>query len=650
MISFNFCAIALLAILIISSFFRKMTQGTDGKVFLCLMLTAFITACVDTSTISLDNLATAFPDEISDFFNGFRFAFHVIYLTLRNLIIPLFIVYMIALADRWHKLRSVGLGMAVLLLPCLFSVTLILTNGLTLAVFYFDEEQHYTRGQFFPILYICAALYMIGGLLYLFHIRKLMHKYQFFGLLSLFPLNIASVVVQMLSPGTQVEMFATAVALMLMTIYVQRPEDIIDSLTGLRHRNSYADDMNKNFDNEKHVEIVMINIANLDTILNMLDYDCANELLHNIASQLEGTVNEFKLNAKCYYLNRGKFRIVNHCSREHTHAAAEKINSYLRQSMVIGRMEFNLIAHICILNCPEDISDFKSLIAFGNDFHEKMPYTGNVITAAEIVMKNSFRLSRDIDRIIDKAFANHNFKVYYQPIYSVEKQRFTSAEALLRLIDDEYGFVPPDTFIPAAEKSGAIHKIGDLVVEEVCRFIASPEFKKLGLEYIEINLSVAQCMQTDLADKILNILKSYEIDPSTINLEITETAANYAQNIMTSNIDKLVDAGVSFSLDDYGTGYSNIKSVASLPITLVKLDKTFADEMCNEKMHTVLVDTIRMMKNLHMHLVVEGIETREMLEHFTELKCDYIQGYYFSKPIPEVDFRAFIAEKNHVYS
>ena len=627
-----------------------MIQGTDGKIFLTLMLTAFITACVDTSTISMDNLATAFPDEISDFFNGFRFAFHVIYLTLRNSITPLFIIYMIALSDRWHKLRSIGIGIAVLLVPCLFCITLILTNPFTLAIFRFGEDQSYTRGQFFPILYICAGLYTIGGVVYLFHIRRLMHKYQFWALLTLFPLNIASVVVQMFSPETQVEMFATAVALMLMTIYVQRPEDIIDSLTGLRHRNSYADDMNKNFDNEKHVKIVVINIANLDTILNMLDYDCANELLHNIASKLEETVAEFKLNAKCYNLNRGKFRIVNHGSSENTYAVAEKINSYLRQSMVIGRMEVNIIAHICILNCPEDIADFKSLIAFGNDFHERMPYTGNVITAAEVVMKNSFRLSRDIDRIIDKAFANHNFKVYYQPIYSVEKQRFTSAEALLRLIDDEYGFVPPDTFIPAAEKSGAIHKIGDFVVEEVCRFIASPEFKKLGLEYIEINLSVAQCMQTDLADKILNILNNYEIDPSTINLEITETAANYAQNIMTSNIDKLVEAGVSFSLDDYGTGYSNIKSVASLPITLVKLDKTFADEMCNEKMHPVLVDTIRMMKNLKMHLVVEGIETREMLEHFTELKCDYIQGYYFSKPIPEVDFRAFIAEKNHVYS
>ncbi len=180
------------------------------------------------------------------------------------------------------------------------------------------------------------------------------------------------------------------------------------------------------------------------------------------------------------------------------------------------------------------------------------------------------------------------------------------------------------------------------MLEKVCSFIASGEFKELGLQYIEINLSVAQCMQADLADKILQIMKRYGVTPDKINLEITETAASYSQNIMMENLEKLTREGIEFSLDDYGTGYSNIKSVASLPIKIVKLDKTFVDSENNPRMWTVLKNTIKMLKDMNMHIVVEGVETEGLVKKFTDLNCEYIQGYYYSRPIPESDFVAFM--------
>lgn len=162
------------------------------------------------------------------------------------------------------------------------------------------------------------------------------------------------------------------------------------------------------------------------------------------------------------------------------------------------------------------------------------------------------------------------------------------------------------------------------------------------MQYIEINLSVAQCMQADLADKILQIMKRYGVTSDKINLEITETAASYSQNIMMENLEKLTREGIEFSLDDYGTGYSNIKSVASLPIKIVKLDKTFVDSENNPRMWTVLKNTIKMLKDMNMHIVVEGVETEGLVKKFTDLNCEYIQGYYYSRPIPESDFVAFM--------
>lgn len=623
-----------------------MGTGTDGRMFMLLQLTAFVMTCVATMSVSINNFAIDYGAPLPDSFTSVRYALHTTYLFTRNIFSPMFIVYIISLTDRWHKLRSSGLMVAAYIIPAAFVTALLVLNLFSDIMFGFDITGAYTRGSCFFLMYVTAAIYMIGGTVYLIKVRKLIKRFKFFALMSLYPLNVIAVAIQFVHPDAQVEMFVNAISLMLITIFVQRPEDIIDSTTKLRHSISYAEDMNLNFANDKHVEIIVINVSNLDSIMSMLDYENSSELLDMISRKVEATAAKYKLISRCYYLTRGKFRIVNSGSRENTFAAAEEINSFFRSGIIINRLELNLLAHICILRCPEDIGDFKSLIDFGNDFHEKIPYSGNVMSAAELTLKNSFRLSRNLDKIIERAIANGNFKIYYQPIYSIEKQRFTSAEALLRLIDDEYGFVPPDIFIPAAEKSGAIHRIGDFVLEDVCRFIGSPEYKKLGLEYIEINLSVAQCMQTDLADKVMDIVRRYGISPSQINLEITETAANFAQNIMTSNVDKLISEGISFSLDDYGTGYSNIKSVASLPLSIVKLDKTFADEMSNSKMQSVLKDTIRMLKNLDMHIVVEGIETKEMLQHFNDLKCDYIQGYYFSKPIPEKDFIEFIFARN----
>ena len=131
-----------------------------------------------------------------------------------------------------------------------------------------------------------------------------------------------------------------------------------------------------------------------------------------------------------------------------------------------------------------------------------------------------------------------------------------------------------------------------------------------------------------------------------INLEITETAASYDQSVMTENLTQLSNAGLTFSLDDYGTGYSNMYRIAALPLKIVKLDKTFVNNQ-NSKMWTILQNTVNMIKDLNMEIVVEGIETKEMVQKFSDLKCDFIQGYFFSKPVPQHEFVEFIDRWNN---
>lgn len=153
-------------------------------------------------------------------------------------------------------------------------------------------------------------------------------------------------------------------------------------------------------------------------------------------------------------------------------------------------------------------------------------------------------------------------------------------------------------------------------------------------------------MRQDLADKTLEIMEKYGVSPDKINLEITKTAANYDQNIMMENIEKLHAQGISFSLDDYGTGYSNVERIMTLSLTIVKLDKSFVNMNRSSREWTILQNTVKMLKDIDMHIVVEGIETEESLQQFKELKCDYVQGYYFSKPVPEKEFVSYVYEHN----
>ena len=636
---FHICAALVLIFLIVSVSDRKMKSGAAGSCFLLLLIITLATTVCDMFSIVMNVAAEA--GGMPNLF--LLYLFNTIYLLLHNLTIPAYMLFVVALTNTWHKLKSSRSMIAAMTLPSLLIVLALLLNFFTGKIFYFDQDHVYKRGDFMLILYILAFVNMVVCTVYIFKYKKLFSSQKLFALTAMLPFEFIAVLIQLFFPNLLVEMFINAVALYLVLTTVQRPEEIQESVTSLGNLNAYTTDVRQEFINEKPFTTIIINISNFSTLHQILGYDGANELLKIVAEKLSEIDAELETRAQLYHIQKGRFRFA--VSGEHmktAETAAERINEELKKKINVNGMELNMLAYVCITNCPEDIDDFQTLLRFGIDLHVRMPYSGQVLKASELVGRKGFELGSVLDEIIDKAIANKSFKVYYQPIYSVAEKKFVSAEALIRLNDEKYGFISPELFIVAAERSGAIHKIGDYVMDEVCRFIASDEYKKLGLEYIEVNLSVAQCMSPDLAEKILHTMRRHNVSPDAINLEITETAMSYAQNTMSENIERLYSAGLSFSLDDYGTGYSNINRVASLPLKIVKLDKSFVDSEDNPKMWVVLQSTVKMIKDMDMHIVVEGIETEQVLEKFANLKCDYIQGYYFSKPIPEEEFVDFI--------
>lgn len=636
-LSFDIAAILILTLLLISCIMRKLTSGTPNKLFLLFIFTTWLATGFDIWAVCLDNANSTNLSAL--------FVAHSGYLLIHNFTVPVYVLFVISLTDTWHKIRKSRWIQVVLWAPFLVVAAALLLNPFARTMFL--VEGGYQRGPWFFLNYVSVAVYLIFVIGYMIQYRDLLERSKMIAVMSYIPIGITALIIQLVSPSTLVEMFSSAISLLLMSIGVQRPEEIMDSDTQFMKYSAYATDMTRNYRNDKHVNVVMLNIGNFSSINAMMGYDFAMVVLNDVVARIRRINRTLENKGDVYYLDRGRFRMVfSENDRERAVRAADMLVKSLTEKSDFNNLDVSLNPFVILARCPEEIPDFKTLMTFGMDFHEKLRFEGRVMKVSEAIHEDMFEIQNNIDKIIENALNFRRFQVYYQPIYSTEKAKFISAEALLRLFDPNYGFISPELLVTAAEKSGAIHRIGDYVLEEVCSFIASGEFESLGLEYIEVNLSVTQCMRSNLAEDILAIMERYHVSSEKINLEITETAASHAQEVMAENLSKLTQAGVSFSLDDYGTGYSNIKRVIQLPLKIIKLDKTFVDEQDNPKMLVVLKNTVAMLKDMNMEIVVEGIETQEMLDFFTELRCDFIQGYFFSKPIPKPEFVSFIKSWN----
>lgn len=632
---FNYCSLVILVVLTAVILSRRMLRGRRNRYFWNLLLVVLCSVIFDILAVYLDNGAGVNVLE--------KYVAHGGYLILHNLSVPVYVIYLACLTDNMYKLRDNVWVQLLLIAPFACVLVMILTTPFFRMIFYIDKNGQYVRGPWYGGLYLVATFYIGLGVIYALRCRRLFTRGQFLSMLAVFPLMIAAWCVQIAEPGMRIEMFAHTMGILFILLVVQKPEERTDSATGFGKPSAYVTDVEQAVYNKRPIRILLINILNYRLLLDVLGYMSTKELMNLVAERIAQTCRTELPKADPYYLDRGRFCLI--AGKENFHrldSAAQALNEMLKEDVYMQDMNINLQSNLCILRCPEDLGDLRSILAFSNEF-EEYEKTGKVFYAEEILNDGRY-IIKDIENIIENAMTNEGMSVYYQPIYSVEEKRFVSAEALLRLNDEEYGHISPELFIPVAEKNGVIHRIGSFVLEEVCRFIASEEFQKLGMDYIEVNLSVAQCMRNNLANEILGLLEKYHVRPDQINLEITETAVADSQNIMAENVRILAEAGIPFSLDDFGTGYSNIRRMATLPLNIVKLDKTFTDLEDNPRLEIVVRNTVRMIKDMQMKIVVEGIETEEMAKHFSDMKCDYIQGFYYSRPLTREQFVSFISQ------
>ena len=249
----------------------------------------------------------------------------------------------------------------------------------------------------------------------------------------------------------------------------------------------------------------------------------------------------------------------------------------------------------------------------------------------------------DIKNKIVWALENDKLEVFYQPIFSSEKNSFTTAEALARIRNENGTIILPGVFIPIAEKNGLIIQIGDRVYEKVCEFISAPSSNEYNLDFISINLSNTQCEDLDLANRYTEIAKKYSIDPKKIEFEINEADILSIKDKVRKNMDNFAKNGFRVALDGYGNKESTFYSLLDYPLTSLKLDMHLIWNYSESAIQRQVSQTIiKMAHNLNIEIVAEGVETVNQLEDMVNQNVDYIQGYYFFVPMDLADFKQFL--------
>ena len=250
----------------------------------------------------------------------------------------------------------------------------------------------------------------------------------------------------------------------------------------------------------------------------------------------------------------------------------------------------------------------------------------------------------EIDEI-KEAIKNQEFVVYYQPKYHLASKRFISAEALVRWDSKEYGLLSPAKFIQKAELGGLIHEMDMYVFRRVCQDLSEAKTKNKRLLPVSVNFSLYEFYHPSFIDDILNIVNEFELNPSFVEIEITESTSQVNPFMAINLMKKLKECGFRILMDDFGVAYSNLGNLNKMPFDTIKIDKSFIDGMVSDfKTREIIRFLISLCKVSGMEVIAEGVDQAEQVTILKRIKCDTIQGYFYSKALPIKEYEAFLLD------
>jgi len=413
-----------------------------------------------------------------------------------------------------------------------------------------------------------------------------------------------------------------------------------DNLTTLPNRIFFNEMLNKSLQHaarqNKKLAILFIDLDRFRNINEALGYKAGDQILKEVANRYASLLRSGDIIAR---LGGDEFVILlNDINNPKTASSiADKILQASLTPINAGNQDFYVNASIGICIFPEDGRSLEALQKNADIALYKAKCAGGGIYhyfSTERTLEANKHIQ--LDKALRKAIANNEFVLHYQPKLNLHTGMVTSVEALIRWNSPDLGFINPSQFIPAAEEIGLIMEIGEWALQEACRACKSWQDQGFAPISVAVNISPKQFRDVELVNTIQNALQENQLNPALLELEITESSIIEDVNLTAEKLHTLKEQGVKICIDDFGTGYTSINFLRKFPIDVLKIDQTYLKGVpYNANDCAIISAIIALGHNLGIEVVAEGVETIEQLDYLTEHKCDIIQGYYFSRPLPE---------------
>ena len=434
-----------------------------------------------------------------------------------------------------------------------------------------------------------------------------------------------------------------------------------DVLTGLPNRQLFVREVGRAIRNAKQtgqlIALLYLDLDRFKRINDNLGHSVGDALLQNVARRLEQAVKptdkdlsssaiRLREQARIARLGGDEFVVLLSGLSDEMQAAntANRIRDVLAEPLDCGGHRLVVTPSIGVALYPRDASDIEDLLVKADMamYQAKdQGRNGYAFFGHTMAVRSLGRLELETD--LRNAFDNGDFRIFYQPKVELASGAIIGVEALLRWHHATRGWIAPDVFVPVAEETGLIAKLGDWVIVEACRQLKLWSQAGLGHLTIAVNVSVQQFARANFVETVLRALNDHGVRPQQLELEITESLLMRNVDDTTRCMKRFRDAGVTLSIDDFGTGYSSLGYLRQFPVDSLKIDRSFVKDMhTSDDDAAICAAIIAMARELKLKVIAEGVSNDEQLKLLRKHRCDQVQGYLISKPIPVDDLEMLL--------
>ena len=414
----------------------------------------------------------------------------------------------------------------------------------------------------------------------------------------------------------------------------------IDPITGLGNYNAYLARTKEKLEIDGKKTVIILDIDKFKSFNKKYGHMKGNELLKRVGEEIKHAIR--KTDIVCRLANDvfGIFLV----GEVDVEGITKRLNRKISR-IHIGDIWYNLRISMGVYICDKNEKDVQSIIDKAIMAHDSIkgkyhvPYGVFTEEFEQKIIRES-----EIENMMEDAIENKEFEIYYQPQINTQTEKMEGAEALVRWKKDG-NMISPGEFIPIFEKNYFIIKLDEYVYERVCKNIQEMKKQIKEIPKISVNISKESLLEKDFLAKYVKIIEQYGISPNDIEIEITERTTVDNHIDMKEIIEEIKEKGFSIAIDDFGTGYSSLNMLEMLPIDMIKIDKSFIDRI-GEKNETInLLEIILLIsKKLNLKTIAEGVEKSEQVEYLKKENCDFIQGYFYAKPLSFDAFKNYIKE------